>query len=254
MPKVRSNWWMVQQGFLRTTLDPSDTLGAAAEEFPDEYTPTVYLTGDGHRDPPFAWTTQNAWPGFFRDLIEADGLCVHVEEYPENVTVGSVPDLLRPLVTRGRVFGWEPAFYRTIQAVMERCREVAGEDRLRPRDISSLARAMIEVSQAGYLRNEAIRATTFNLTAMNLIERDDLVPMDRLVGYRQFLVAYINTAMRLRVEINDVIGGNVQRVIDRFPDNVHLVTCGNAHLVQNPLYQYIDPPPGCFGVVDTAQN
>jgi hypothetical protein len=35
------------------SLPPTKELSTAAEQFPDEFTPMVYMSGDGHRKPPF---------------------------------------------------------------------------------------------------------------------------------------------------------------------------------------------------------
>ena len=63
--KVR-NWWILETGFLASESDPSPTLGKIADlNFPDEYSPSIFLTGDGHRSPPFQWVTKNDWRASF---------------------------------------------------------------------------------------------------------------------------------------------------------------------------------------------
>lgn len=252
--KVR-NWWILETGFLASESDPSPILGKIADlNFPDEYSPSIFLTGDGHRSPPFQWVTKNDWPGFFRELVENDALCVHVEQYPEDVSIHSVPEVLQPLVAKGRVFGWEPDFYKIIQRVMETCLMMRPEDRVNIRDVQKLASDIGTISRIGYLMDRAQPAQVFKLKAAQLVDGDDKVLMSKLLGYPEFLLQTFNAAMALRVAINPQIGANVQREVDRYPACIHLVTCGDAHLLKNPLYLYIEPPIGTFGLVDKAKG
>jgi hypothetical protein len=64
------NWW-VKKGILTSSTGPGPELSLASEQFPDEYDPMVFMTGDGHRHPPFEWSNRGARKGFFMALSKA---------------------------------------------------------------------------------------------------------------------------------------------------------------------------------------
>jgi hypothetical protein len=64
---------------------------------------------------------------------------------------------------------------------------------------------------------------------------------------------YRNAALDLRTTVNPYIGKNIQSVINQYPDCTHLITCGNAHITDSPLFQYVTTTPGSAnGVVDAS--
>lgn len=72
-------------------------------------------------------------------------------------------------------------------------------------------------------------------------------------AYMVFLNQYNNACMALRCDANNFIAANIMNAIARFPLATHLITVGNAHLVTNPVQQYINiglEP----GVIDPAQG
>ena len=71
-----------------------------------------------------------------------------------------------------------------------------------------------------------------------------------LRGFFDFLKHYQEAAMELRTGIHPVIGAGIQRKIEKYDDHVHLISVGDAHVKVNPLYRYIQPPVGTFGVAD----
>jgi hypothetical protein len=50
------------------------------------------------------------------------------------------------------------------------------------------------------------------------------------------------------------MGANIQENINKLSGDIHLITCGNVHIIDNPLYNYIEPPIGTFGVVDETPH
>ncbi len=78
----------------------------------------------------------------------------------------------------------------------------------------------------------------------------DEFPVSSLGEYLIFLKDYQKAAIRLRCIANNDIGFNIQKKIDEFPDHMHFVSCGDAHIINNPLYQYVRPPIGTFGIAD----
>jgi hypothetical protein len=59
-------------------------------------------------------------------------------------------------------------------------------------------------------------------------------------GYLAFLNQYNNACMALRCDANNFIAINIMNAMARFPNATHLITVGNAHLVTNPVQQYIN--------------
>lgn len=247
-----NNWW-VQQGLLTTVLDPTGELSDVTDRFfPDEYVPMVFMTGDGHRHPPFRWTERGIWPGIFGEVVHDNKLCCHVETYADAVRVDSVPAGLAPVFHNGKVFGWEPEVFKVIEKILEAIPSVMfGFRDKEPQalsDVHYLTKEMWVVHGHGYLRAEGLRAMQFWDRVRRT--RGDMVGADSLPGFAAFLNDYSRSAMALRTGANDVMGAIIQRKIDQYPDHMHLITCGDAHITENPLYRYIRPPVGCFGIAD----
>jgi hypothetical protein len=87
--------------------------------------PRFFLTGDGHRHPPFGWTSAcKGLRAHFERLMASQMLCAHVEEHQEEVKDTSVPTWFPLLYDQGRIFGWELAIYRDLRPVMEKCTDL----------------------------------------------------------------------------------------------------------------------------------
>lgn len=249
------NWW-VKKGLLASGLDPAPELSAAAEQFPDEYEPMVFMTGDGHRHPPFEWVNRGVWQGFFDKVVAANKMCCHVECFSDEVTAQAVPKSLEGVFLNNKVFGWEPDFYkiimRTIKTAMALQLQVMQEEDLPMVNIQSLANDLTQIDAIGYLKSECVMANAFVVKAQRTVKLGVVKP-ENMLGYEPFLKEYKNTAMALRTGINNVIGANIQRVIKMYPDHMHLITCGDAHIITDPLQQYIQPPIGTFGIADASK-
>jgi hypothetical protein len=229
--------------------------------------PRFFMTGDGHRHPPFLWTA--ACPALkvhLQNLMLNKQLCVHVEQQPDEVSERSVPDFLMLLVSQRRVFGWELAIYKDLLPVMQECMRLAGGPSMAPSDI---------VNDVVHLDKDMIRLNALlwqignppalqNIPAQSLRFRDYYegvahkgrarVPATEL-QYQQFLMSYYNAAMGLRTDVNSYIGRNIQTVISQFPNCTHLISCGDAHITHNNLSQFVTTtPPGAQGVVDDSNR
>lgn len=266
MPR-QGNWWIATQGLLTSGNDPTPELTQAGDAFPDEYLPMVYMTGDGHRDPPFNWTNNGIWGTFWTDIVQQNKICCHVETYANRVTAQSVPLNLRPVQLNGKVFGWEPEFYKIVQDVMEELPILILKDCLSLNDIHYITREMFRISNLGYLGAEGNEAMEFFDRARVLARMGRMLPcptdepilktgLFSLQGhdFNTFLRNYLTRTYWLRTAINNVIGANIQRVINLYPDHVHLITCGDAHITNNPLYNFVRPPLGTFGTADQSRG
>ena len=254
MPKD-GEWWF-EAGILTSGNDPAPTLENA--NFPDEYTPMVFMTGDGHRHPPFQWTTRGVWPNFFRDLVADNSVCCHVEVFADAVAIDSVPPLLADVFRNGKVWGWELEVWKTVDRILQDLMTARGElngpGTVSQGLIRSLSKDMWAVRGMGYLRTEGQDAMAYWDQAR--VSRHSDVPVAELPGFDNFLRDYQNTAMNMRTaaEIHAQVARSIQAKIDQYPDHMHLITCGNQHLIVNPLHRLIRPPVGCFGVADPNQN
>ena len=246
--------WLIQKGLLTSGLDPSSVIAKAADFFGDEYTPMVFMTGDGHRNPPFKWTTRGVWCNFFKEIVQINGLCCHVEKYSDSVSKEDVPLGLRAVFNNNKVFGWEPDFYKKLQELMEKCFSFIAVEKISMSDISIITNTMRRIAGLGYLTQEAITALDYWEKAKET--KKDPVPMKLLPGYQKFLGKYAGTrAMQLRTEIHKDVGATIQENIDRYAGDMHLITCGDAHITcSDPLYLHVKPPIGTFGVVDEVSK
>jgi hypothetical protein len=219
----------------------------------------LFMTGDGHRNPPFVWTSRGLWGRFFRDVVQMNKVCCHVELFANQVTRDAVPDNLVQVFDNGKVFGWEPEIYQKIHTILENSPALFLDDRLnyaqhRPQ-IQAMVSNVSEVGDAGLLVDHSFTAVHIysNLQVGTIEGRDDLVASN-ISALKILLRQYYRDAMSLRTDINNMIGANIQAKIDDYPDHLHLITCGDAHITVNPLYAFITPPAGCFGVVDENQG
>jgi hypothetical protein len=256
-----NNWW-VKKGLLTSGVDPAPELSVAARQFPDDYTPAVFMVGDGHRHPPFEWSNRGVWAGFFDGLVRDNKVCCHVETFADAVTIDAVPKHLEAVFINRKVFGWEPEFYKVVMSSIDRAMTLQlamTEDApLKMSEINALAHEINVVADLGYLGPEAELARAFAFKASQyMLAAKDLkaaeIPTAKMGGFLPFLNEYKNTAMSLRCVINNVIGANIQRVINTYPDHMHLIACGDAHILVNPLQLYIQPPTGTFGVADAGR-
>ena len=204
-------------------------------------------------------------------LIARQMLCAHVEEYAEQVKDTSVPTWLSVLFDQRRIFGWELTIYRDLGPIMDKCMElmaVVGAGRDLPasviKDIVALDREMSRVqellSQVGNpstFQNVVAQSASYKRYFEGISRKSYYVigqPKPRQPAIEQqyitFLLGYHTAAMSLRISANRYIGNSIQRVINKYPNCTHIITCGNAHITTDPLAQYITLPTGVEGVVD----
>jgi hypothetical protein len=248
------NKWWIKKNLLCSGLDPGSELGRVGDHLGSDYTPTLFMTGDGHREPPFSWTARGVWPDFFREMARINNICCHVEKFSHAVTKDDIPITLRPVFNNGKVFGWEPDFYIELHQVMEICLKTMSAETVSLDVMGKIANSLNRLANTVPLKPEAATATDYYLTGMSLAT--DPVPMAKLPKYEMFLGKLAGTrAMALRTEIHDIVGATIQRNIDRYPDHLHLITCGDAHMTcKDALYLHIKPPVGTFGVADESHD
>ncbi|WP_085707454.1 hypothetical protein [Pseudomonas sp. B35(2017)] len=266
MGKKFGNGWWIDEGVLMSDERATD-LEAAAGHFPDEYDPMIFLTGDAHREPPFQWAAQGVWANFFAPLIEDNKIVCHVEQYPRAVTRDSVPPLFGPVFDHGKVFGWEHAVFPILENLMKNYYNRAQDF---PANITvGFVRGALgdsaKVAQMGFLKTEHQAFVDFakpyveEKTGLKAIFSSTPSSTTRLSAtdgakFKELYSAYVRAGMELRTGIHPYIAPAIQRLIDTYRDHIHLITCGDAHLLVNPLYQYLHPPEGCFGIVDPDQG
>ncbi len=223
-------WW-VSPGLLTTGNDPAPELQNAERQFPDEYVPMVFMTGDGHAIPGFQWTGRGVWRGFFDELVEDNKICCHVETFADTVTAQRVPVWFRTVYDNQKVFGWEPGFYKSIGEVLKTIQDVLGELAMEHaiplNDIRYISRNAMLARDLGQLRARGLEARQQfeKLSSLNV----DPIPAKALPQFLQFIRDYRDDAMNLRTNIHHIVGPTIQQRIDEFPDHMHLITCGNAH-------------------------
>ena len=236
--------------------DPTKVLARIADHFGDDYYPVAFMTGDGHGHPPFKWATMGDWKTFFEKIVAENMVCLHVEEFPADVRSDSVPALFKSVYTAGKVYGWEPAFYQLIREVMELLQPLLAsalsDEKLPSARLIQLLSRMIIVGKEGHLKEQANLAEKYQKV---LFEMDsETIDPKYVDGLTDFLSGYNRASFQLRTDINDEIGAIIQSNMNRHPDDFHLITCGDAHILHNPLYKYVHPKTGAFGVVDPTKG
>jgi hypothetical protein len=245
------NWW-VKPGLLTSGIYPINELATAKANFPPSAEPTVYMTGDAHRNPPLQWATKDTWPVYFDQFIGKKKVCCHVETFSDEVKPTSVSRLFEPVYNNHKVFGFEPNVFKITKEIINSI-WVMRDDILhgKPQSkskIDSLISKMSRVHDMKLLWDEGKEA----MRHWDKIRKVPInpVPVAQLTDFSNFLSEYNAAAMALRTELNDEMGVNIQKIINEYPDHLHMITCGDAHIIDNPLYRYIEPPPGCYGIAD----
>jgi hypothetical protein len=60
--------------------------------------------------------------------------------------------------------------------------------------------------------------------------------------------------MDLRIVANPAIGAKIQKIVNRWPECTHIITCGNGHILEEPrLYNNIALPAEALGIVDASK-
>lgn len=253
-------WQVLPPGTLATLTDAN----LATILRGDAQIPRFFMTGDGHRSPPFAWTMRcDTLKVHFLTLMTHELLCAHVEEYPKDVSLASVPVLLQLLYGQQRIFGWELPIYRDLQPIMEKCLELVGSSLVPAEvidDVVALDKEIVrmhallwQIGNPNTLRDAMAQSLIFRQYYREVCKGKAPRNLGMEAHYRQFLLGYNNAAMDLRTGVNRFIGNNIQRIINQYPDCTHIITCGDAHITHDPLYQYVHLPPGKLGVVDASQ-
>ena len=67
-----------------------------------------------------------------------------------------------------------------------------------------------------------------------------------------FINQYNNSCMALRCDANNFIAVNIMNAMAQHPGDTHLITVGNAHIVTNPVQQYINIGVN-RGLIDPSQ-
>lgn len=253
------DWW-VHPGVLSSGTDPAAALATAG--FPAASVPMVYMMGDGHASPWFQWADRGVWTARFAPLVAANKVCVHVETFQNKVDPVRLPASLRQVFVNRKMFGWEPELYAIISGILERIMEVGyaveREQRISRSDLRFLTWQMYLVHDNGYLRPLGDRAMRYWEATMPTRTRPaapDPVPLTILPNFSHFLGEYLNAAGdNLRTEIHPLIAAMIQPKIEEFPDHAHLIACGEAHVTINPLYGFIRPAAGTFGIADPHGN
>jgi hypothetical protein len=216
--------------------------------------PKVFMTGDGHRTPAFAWTgTCPSVTDFFRHALAADRLYAYVEVRPSAVTATLVPGFLAALYGKRRIIGWELPLFEQLQPSMDKSLEVATlEIDLKRLDV--LGTVLGEFDTLISAVPEILRANrTMDITMFDHVSEimECLTTYQRRRAEFKVEVAkkltdaaknYFNACMSLRcsASYHQAVGNTIQHSILQAPDSIHLIACGDNHLTCNgPLQQFI---------------
>ena len=254
-------------------LEPGTLRGLTNDNFATVLSPMprIFLTGDAHRTPPFRWTmASDASKIHFLTLMADNRLCAHVEEFQDQVNDHSIPPELAPLLHQERVFGWELPIFRGLHELMEASMKLVAEVPDAGPGLLAKVRALID-NMARVRRQMGSVGNPVQISATMLEPRDYLVYFEAIDGggvrnkdreaqFVALLKRFINEAMALRTQVNPYISARIQAKIDELPaDCVHIITCGNAHLIQTD--EIPDPPVqdslnigDSPGVVDASQQ
>lgn len=239
--KITSDWF-VDMGFLVSEgFWGERRLDVAGRYFHGKEL-RVFMTGDAHHKP-FKWAARGSLTDYFRRYIIENRICCHVENFSNKVTIYSVPEAFRRVFSNNKVFGWEPEVFRSLNMLIKYAQTPQLIDKTM---MGKLMRELQFVSTQGYMRDEyrAARRIWRENTRYILVDFYEVIKDTPNIAF----------AMRLDPRIQRAIGANIQRNINRYQDHIHLISCGAEHMKVFPLYNYVQPPAGCFGIADESSD
>lgn len=229
--------------------------------------PRFFMTGDGHQEPPFQWSGKCAvMKQYFETAMQNGQLCAHVERLQSDVAAGNVPAFLQPLYQQNRIFGWELPIF----APLARCGQLyygIGPALANNQIDRALLQTFSEFSHFAQLAHQLVASVgspaelTDVLPLLNglaeyivaVIAKQQPAKAETSGEYRTRLKTYYDAIMELRTTAHRFIATPIQSVINEYPQCIHIITCGNAHItVNNPLHQYLHIGDA-IGVVDAAR-
>jgi hypothetical protein len=262
-------WVRVADGTLRSLTD--NDVGPYLDQLQP---PRFFLTGDAHRNPPFEWTKScSTMKLHFFNLVQRGALCAHVEQYPEDVVSTSLPTNLRYIYEFGKVFGWELRIFALLQPSMEFVNLITFDYREKAISNSRMdsKKAVQDIDQFIKLFDPANEnlAEVGNPNCLKDIKAQLLLfrnyfkwvgwlgtPLNLATEYKfyQLLYNFGRDTMTLRTALNPYMAQNILQNIQKFPNDTHIITCGNNHILHNPLQNYLPLPNGAVGIVDAAAH
>jgi hypothetical protein len=216
--------------------------------------PKVFMTGDGHSTPAFAWT--NACPrvtNFFAEALAANRLHAYVEVRPADVAARLVPGFLAGLHAQGRIIGWELALFEQLLPSMEMSLNMMALE-VDFKNLNAVGKVLTDFYQL--MSNvpeilgmsKVMDVATFGYVNV-ILECLDKYMKDRTnftaeVANKLTETAkkYYNACMGLRccAAYHQAVGAAIQRNMLQTGDSIHLITCGDAHLTcADPLQNFI---------------
>lgn len=257
-------WKVCEKGTLKqigSVEDLTDLVGGL---------PQFYITGDGHRDPPFKWAVESGLKPHFAELAEKGKLVAYVEEFQKNVSVNSVPASLKSLALSGRVIGFEPDVWRVLEPEMQILQNQAVELMSTAKNLSdtvSKAHGAIKrvVQCAGQLGNPGFildiqeYVKVFDLYVgkvapsglSSMFTKAEKRDSNREMSHGKTLAKFNNQLMNLRTTIgNQQMAAELLKGFVKYSDSVHIVSIGKHHIDNNPIQNLLAIPKDAVGVVD----
>lgn len=206
--------------------------------------PTVYLVGDGHK--PLFYPSNPGIRNFFLQLAGEGRLHVHVETGPGS-ELDALPAEFKGLLV-GKAHGWEPPFFidGTLLSFSEKIlSELGGLNE------ASFVFCCQKLNELVKLANEIGSDFVEEVSVAEQVMENDY-------GYYQEGVRTLEDLSKLSLDVYNMtmkwrthasvqrtIGFNITNKIneiDKHEDKpvIHYVSIGNAHLIENPIHNYIE--------------
>ena len=246
--------WLIDKGFLFSTQFWGEKKIYVAERYFPGQQLRIFISGDGHGEPPFKWAAQTCWKNYLNKF--KGKICCHVELTQKDVlkelkkgSTKLVPKEILSLCGK-KVFGWEPKVIEYVNELTWDFNDFVTFKLFNVQYIKKLYKNMDYIERSGFLRKEFYEATELLEKCINdskIYEQDWI----DLVNEK-----YVPKIVDLRIDpkLHHEIAKKIQEKINRYKDHVHLIACGPDHLRINPLYKYLHVPNKYFGIVDESSS
>lgn len=233
---------------------------------------SVIVTADDHSGKPFMWAKGNNWLPLLRTRIGESRLDLHLETFQGDESKVALEGILDQVPLSHR-FGWELEVFRPLLEAYK----IAGSAMLRqPTTYTEEEKRKIEsnlrkVAMEGLLQKEwgDIHRAVYAPRVSNAFEEG--VRQKGFIGglqaaynavkgvpFHGALQTYIKAEKALDSRtlqgVHQRMASKIQRIINLHKSHLHLVSAGDAHLKhpsRRQLYEFITPPVGTYGIVDS---
>ncbi|MCP4344662.1 MAG: hypothetical protein GY795_03935 [Desulfobacterales bacterium] len=242
---------------------------------------SVFLTGDGHSEPPFLWTEHSVLTrDILPKLINKNLVCAYVETYNNEVTADDVPDWMLKVFQNKKVFGWELDFFRLIKDLNDASQNWRMNLNNKKYDHNKALITIDGLLEQVIKRRGEVNMTGKMLNAAQSFRTNSKPYIVESQGYMSYAASFVHTPkkneqkknpthndynrlaeqsrnvkdelLNLRDRCNRSFAASIWKYMKNYEHHLHFIACGDAHVKIDPIQNYLNLPKKETGIVDSG--